>query len=266
MKSFEPNQESKECSTEETNQVLQNNQNRFGNAFLQEQLNQKSATTNDSETDIEFSFEDVFAPAQLKRNENKRSGSFDLLDNQTSSSASDIEPLISQGEEFLSLSLENTKGLPEKEASNPDTQWMSSFFVDIFHEETNPLIEDATPIASDLYEEIQTCGDEYSEKGELVTRIVGNVQEPEVTRGLVDEPLYIGGKPQAQDIAQGNFGDCYFLAALHQIVLQDPNMIKDNLELSGSTVSFRFQTKSAEGKYQEEKEDEEQQTVQNLLL
>ena len=38
MKDFEPTQESKECSTEETNQVLQSKQNRFGNAFLQEIL------------------------------------------------------------------------------------------------------------------------------------------------------------------------------------------------------------------------------------
>ena len=38
MKCFDTNQESQECKTQETNQILQNNQNRFGNAFLNQML------------------------------------------------------------------------------------------------------------------------------------------------------------------------------------------------------------------------------------
>ena len=38
MKCFETSQESQECDTQETNQVLQNNQNRFGNSFLNQML------------------------------------------------------------------------------------------------------------------------------------------------------------------------------------------------------------------------------------
>ena len=45
MRSFEPNQESLECSTQKTNHVLQNNQNRLGNAFLQEMLSAEIDTT-----------------------------------------------------------------------------------------------------------------------------------------------------------------------------------------------------------------------------
>ena len=66
MKCFEPNQESKECSTQETNHVLQNNQNRFGNAFLQEQLNNGSALVLGSAANSEFAYDDSFSPHLLE--------------------------------------------------------------------------------------------------------------------------------------------------------------------------------------------------------
>ena len=151
------------------------------------------------------------------------------------------EPLIDASTQFDSLEGEDANGFSKIPKNMPDSEWIDMMFVDIIHDKEDPLIEDSTPTISDLYTEIETESDTCPPNGDVVEMIIGNEAEPILSNGLVDEPLYIGGAPRPEDIAQGGIGDCYFLAPLHQIVSQDPSAITDNLSVSGNSVSFTFQ-------------------------
>ncbi len=56
-------------------------------------------------------------------------------------------------------------------------------------------------------------------------------------------PLYgASGAPQMADITQGQTGDCYFLASLAEIALQDPTSIENMIKSNGNgTYSVEFQ-------------------------
>lgn len=165
------------------------------------------------------------------------------------------EPLIDASTQFRALADEDTDGFSKIPENMPDSEWIEMMFVGIIHDKERPLIEDSTPELSELYTEIETESDTCPSNGDVVEMIMGNEADPILSNGLVDEPLYIGGAPRPEDIAQGGMGDCYFLAPLHQIVSQDPSAITDNLSVSGNSVSFTFQVvDSPEGDvYREEK-------------
>jgi hypothetical protein len=55
-------------------------------------------------------------------------------------------------------------------------------------------------------------------------------------------PLYgVGGTPSYLDVNQGYLGDCYFVAALGEVALQDPSLIENMITNNGNgTYSVRF--------------------------
>lgn len=58
---------------------------------------------------------------------------------------------------------------------------------------------------------------------------------------FLPDNLFIGDdKPHADEIAQGQLGDCYFLAALTNIVNKDPDRVKQMMRVSDSTFSVDF--------------------------
>lgn len=52
--------------------------------------------------------------------------------------------------------------------------------------------------------------------------------------------LFIDDKPCVDDVAQMNIGDCYFLAAVIQILNSKPDVFKNIIKLSGNTVTTTF--------------------------
>lgn len=55
-------------------------------------------------------------------------------------------------------------------------------------------------------------------------------------------PLFAAGGPSINDVSQGVDGDCYFLAALGEQALQDPDEIKNMIQSNGNnTYSVEFQ-------------------------
>ena len=65
--------------------------------------------------------------------------------------------------------------------------------------------------------------------GTLVKDVVNTRSTPE----LIPNSLFIDDKASQDDIIQGNIGDCYFLAALLQIMHYDPEYIKKIISISG---------------------------------
>ncbi len=78
------------------------------------------------------------------------------------------------------------------------------------------------------------------ENANLVTRIQGTVEDPNVVNSLIENNLFIDGGVYQDDIRQGSIGDCYFLAALLQIINNDPNVIRNMMSISGDQVTTTF--------------------------
>jgi len=68
----------------------------------------------------------------------------------------------------------------------------------------------------------------------------GTAHDPNVEVKPLEEALYIGGGPKADDVSQGGFGDCYFLAALLNVLNQDPERVKSCIQTEGVNVRFSF--------------------------
>jgi hypothetical protein len=57
------------------------------------------------------------------------------------------------------------------------------------------------------------------------------------------DPLFSANGPQANDVVQGNLGDCYYLASLAAIARTDPNQIRqDIVQLSDGSYMVRLDT------------------------
>ncbi|MBQ9395683.1 MAG: hypothetical protein IJU23_09255 [Proteobacteria bacterium] len=84
--------------------------------------------------------------------------------------------------------------------------------------------------------------------GSAVRYMQGTVDSPNTTSRIMPG-LFIDGTPVSDDVHQINIADCYFLAALLQVVHNDPMKIVNMMKLVGDTVSTTFYYRDAQKKY-----------------
>ena len=72
--------------------------------------------------------------------------------------------------------------------------------------------------------------------GEEPDWIVGTPDRPSVQHTVVPHSLFIDGMAHQEDIRQGNLGDCYFLAALFQVIHYDPMFFPKIMHVHGDEV------------------------------
>ncbi len=84
--------------------------------------------------------------------------------------------------------------------------------------------------------------------GSAVQYMQGTVDAPNTTSRIMSG-LFIDGTPISDDVRQYNIADCYFLAALLQVVHNDPMKIVNMMKLVGDTVSTTFYYRDAQKQY-----------------
>ena len=76
--------------------------------------------------------------------------------------------------------------------------------------------------------------------GTRVEQTQGTIDQPNELARIVEDCLFIGGKPDAADIRQGGISDCYFLAALLGIIHQDPDKLTSMMSTRDGQVTTQF--------------------------
>lgn len=136
----------------------------------------------------------------------------------------------------------------------------------------NAMYAETTALRSDLerlHEGALTVPTGYYENGKDVHRIDGTAYEPQITfeqlskadlrdrkKGAFEtdyedrrsDPLFTH-LPSPEDVAQGNLGDCYLLASLTAVTMQDPERIMEAMKDNGETVTVRFYNEQKEPVY-----------------
>lgn len=114
-----------------------------------------------------------------------------------------------------------------------------SLEVNVLATKDQPLELSGCPDEAQLFEVVSE-GDQSTGAGEPVTTRFGSIANPDVLVKREDEALYINDGPSLDDISQGAVGDCYFLAAVSNIVAQDPEKIKASVQNAGATVTVNL--------------------------
>ena len=68
----------------------------------------------------------------------------------------------------------------------------------------------------------------------------GSLEQPIVKNRMIEDDIFLGKKPQTDDIIQGAINDCYFLAAVTSIVNKDPVRLRQMMTSSGGTLTVNF--------------------------
>lgn len=71
-------------------------------------------------------------------------------------------------------------------------------------------------------------------------QVLYDENNPRTEYNLAPNSLFIGGAPHTEDIKQGSLGDCYFLAAVNNIIRTDPNKIPAMMNQNGPNIEVTF--------------------------
>jgi hypothetical protein len=139
--------------------------------------------------------------------------------------------------------LDETFGSPGERTPEPTTQPGKDTLtrVVIAHDVFDPLVlaPGAAPPEGALYTD--TTRSAVTIPGASpVTRVFGSVEAPEEVPCLDPTTMFIAGVPTIDDVKQGRIGDCWLLAAVVDIVAQDPGRITSMMSFSGAEASATF--------------------------
>lgn len=132
------------------------------------------------------------------------------------------------------------QGINAPDGNVPDGE-STALTVQVIHGEANPLEFTGTPSPEELYETLSTepvC--DVNTMGDTVTTVYGSTTNPGKTYYPEPDAIYIGDMPTTDDIHQGGFANCYFLASVAGAVGQNPGHIKNNV-VTGSGEACRVQ-------------------------
>ena len=73
-----------------------------------------------------------------------------------------------------------------------------------------------------------------------VTSKQGSLEDPIVENSLVEDDIYLGKKPQPEDVIQGAIDDCFFLTAVNSIVNKDPLHLRRMMTYDGTSLTVNF--------------------------
>jgi len=139
----------------------------------------------------------------------------------------------------------NDKGEETTSSSDPvfsessDEGFSEEMLAKVLTGEDAPLISDAAPDASELYDLIRNPIESVAGYQQIM-QLYGSVDEPHRKRYPIEDSLFIGGAPAIADIEQGNLGSCFFLATLTAVVSQDASHISEMItgDSEGATVQL----------------------------
>ncbi|GEM_PF-5461241 len=83
-------------------------------------------------------------------------------------------------------------------------------------------------------------------QGTTIEMLQGTLQSPNLNSEIDQTTLFIDGTTSADDVHQGNVGDCYFLSAMLQVIHYDPSKIVNMMSLLGEDVTTKFYYKEKE--------------------
>jgi len=128
-------------------------------------------------------------------------------------------------------------GMPTDQASS--TTAARSWEVSVVSTKDSPLLLSGSPREEDLFAVVAE-GEDCTGVGDPVVAQHGDVVDPNIVVRAQEDALYINGGPSLDDIRQGGIGDCYFLAAVSEIVSGDPNRILSAVQPAGDNVNVNL--------------------------
>lgn len=100
-------------------------------------------------------------------------------------------------------------------------------------------IEDHTSADKDNFESIRQMNEPYTVGDEQVTITKKEIITDDPICDRSAHPLF-ATEPSADDLVQGDLGDCFMITGLKAIVEKDPSIIKEAMKDEGGTVVVRF--------------------------
>lgn len=137
--------------------------------------------------------------------------------------ANRIDPKTGQA-----ATLKDTQGefISENSATSAKRkQWLNKKY-----EPKSPIFKAATA-ASPKLDELVTVG-----TGTQANYVRGTHENPNQVNMVLPNSLFIDGKVSQEDVRQYNLGDCYFLAALLQVIHNDPSFLPSIMKTQGDEV------------------------------
>ncbi len=146
-----------------------------------------------------------------------------------------------------------SEGADKPQSEGSKTSKVIDMEVKLLQTRTDPLKMPVSGVSENQLFEVLHSAEEQDGAAECrgegisVEGQTGSEQDPNVEVKPVEDALFIGGGPKAEDVAQGGIGDCYFLSALLTILNKDPERVTKCISLDGANVRFTFWTTPDEG-------------------
>ena len=124
--------------------------------------------------------------------------------------------------------LADTDGMsidPMKSDLSQQEQWLAKKYT------PKPVIIKKYDENAPSLDELVTIG-----RGQIAKKIIGTPDSPNINHKVLPNNLFIDGKASQDDIRQAKLRDCYFLAALLQVIHYDPKFLPSIMTMHGDEV------------------------------
>ena len=75
---------------------------------------------------------------------------------------------------------------------------------------------------------------------QIVNTKVGSIENPIKQNFMIEDDMFLGKSPKADDVIQGHINDCYFLALVNGILETDRNQLRTMMSLNDGTFTANF--------------------------